>query len=63
MTSQTVRRPTNNMIAACVGKLAYDSNVDARRTLRFLQKRGRAALSVYRCKMCDKFHIGNGKRL
>ena len=43
----------------CTGKHAYDSRVLANDIARRSSRRRDAALQVYRCPCCTKWHIGN----
>lgn len=50
-----------NGIAGCKGKIAYDSQFKAFRTVLKQRKRG-YAVRAYRCSMCAQWHVGRIER-
>lgn len=46
---------------ACTGKHPFASARDAHAALRNHERRGRRMLNVYRCPLCNDFHIGAKK--
>jgi hypothetical protein len=43
------------------GKLSYNSKQEAIKTLNLHAKHRVNTLSAYRCRICDKFHLGRRK--